>query len=68
MRHADYDLVNTRLATLLYQVVEHWNQALPALEREALLADVAGVQVTLDAFCARKLIEYPESFLAGQHV
>ena len=68
MRHADDDLVNSGFATLLNQVVQHRDQALAALEREAFLTDVTRVQVTLDALCAGELVEYPESLLARQHV
>ena len=63
VRHADYDFVNTGFTALLDQVVHHRYQAFAALQREPLLADVAGMQIALDAFGARELLEEPESLL-----
>ncbi len=48
MRHPDDGLFDTRLARLLYQRIEQRDEAIPALEREALLADVLGVQIALE--------------------
>ena len=59
MRHADHDLVYACLAALLDQIVQHRNQALPALEGEALLANVARMQITLDTLGPRQLFENP---------
>jgi len=47
--HADDDLLDALGAGALHQLVEHGHQGLAALEREALLAHVAGVQVALHA-------------------
>ena len=47
MRHADDGLFDAGLAALLHQVVEQRDEAVAALEREALLAHVLGVQVAL---------------------
>ena len=47
--HADDDFLQALGPGLLYQVVEHRDQAVAALQREALLTHVARVQVTLEA-------------------
>ena len=44
-------------ASLLDELVEQRNEAVAALEREALLADVLGVQVALEALGRRELPE-----------
>src|SRR5690606_17697709 len=50
MSHADHDLLDAALTTLLDQVVEQGNEALAALEREALLRRVLGGEIELLAF------------------
>ncbi|MBV6417509.1 MAG: hypothetical protein CMLOHMNK_02230 [Steroidobacteraceae bacterium] len=57
MRHADDALFDSRAAAVADQVVEQRDQSIAALEREALLADVLGVQVALEAFGRRQLPE-----------
>jgi hypothetical protein len=57
MRHADHDLLHAPSAGLLDDVAEQRNHALAALERKALLADVAGVQVALDALGAGEALQ-----------
>ena len=72
VRHADDDLVNPGGTALVNQVVEHRDQAVAALEREALLADVACVQVALDALSTGQLLEDRQPLLVaerpGNHV
>ncbi len=46
--HAEHDLAHARRAGLLDQPVEHRDHRVAALAREALLADVLGVQVALE--------------------
>ena len=55
MRHADDAFLDALLSALLDQVVEQRDQRVAAFEREALLADVLGVQVALEAFGGREL-------------
>ena len=45
MRHGDDRLFHAGLAALLHEVVEKRDQTVAALEREALLPDVFGVQI-----------------------
>ena len=49
MRHADDDFLDAGRAARLDQVVEQRDQRVAAFEREALLADVVGVQVALES-------------------
>src|SRR2546430_7683769 len=48
-RHADDHFLDAGGAASLYEVIEQRNERIRALEREALLADVLGVQVALEA-------------------
>jgi hypothetical protein len=57
MRHADDGLLNPGLAAVLHQLVEQWDQAVAAFEREALLADILGMEITLQAFRRGQLPE-----------
>ena len=50
MRHADDGLLDPLLAALLHQIVEQGNQTVAALQREALLTHVLGMQVALQTF------------------
>jgi hypothetical protein len=50
--HADHDLLHALAAAALDHLVHRGDEALAALEREALLADVLGVQVALQALGA----------------
>ncbi len=57
MRHAENDLLDAARAALLNEIVEHRDQAVCALEREALLPDVTRVQITLDSLRRGELTE-----------
>ena len=57
MRHADDGLLDAGSAALLHQLVEQRHEAVAALERKALLADVLGVQIALQPFGRRQLPE-----------
>jgi hypothetical protein len=57
VRHADHDLLHAVGAGALDQVVDAGDQALAALEREALLPDVPGVQVALELLGLGQLLE-----------
>src|SRR5262249_4153414 len=57
VRHADDDLLHTARAGALDQVVDARDEAFAALEREALLADVLGVQVALELLRLRQLLD-----------
>ena len=50
MGHADDDLLHALAAAALHELVHRGDEALAAFEREALLADVLGVQIALEAF------------------
>src|SRR5262249_43539110 len=58
MRHADHDFFDAVGAATLDQIVEERDEGIAALEGEALLADVLGVQVALETFCRGQLPEY----------
>jgi hypothetical protein len=55
--HADHDLLDAANAALLDEVVEHRDQRVTAFQRKALLADVLGVQVALEALGRGELPE-----------
>ena len=55
--HADDHLLDADGAGLLDQLVHGGNEALAAFEREALLADVLGVQVALQPFGGGQALE-----------
>ena len=57
MRHADDALFDALLTAALDQIVHQRDQRIAAFEREALLADVLGVQVALETFGRRQLPE-----------
>ncbi len=57
MRHADHDLLHPRGARALDQFVDRRNQALAALEREALLPDVARMQISLELLGLGQLLQ-----------
>ena len=50
MGHADHDVLDLVIAGLANDGVHHRDQCVAAFQREALLADVLGVQVALQAF------------------
>ena len=58
MGHADDRLLHALLAGPLQQVVEQRDEALAALQGEALLPDVAGVQVALQRLGCGQPLEY----------
>ena len=53
VRHADDDFLYALRAAALHQLVHRDDEALAAFEREALLADVLGVQVALEPLGGR---------------
>ena len=57
MRHADDHFLDTLSATLLDQIIEHRNQAIATLEREAFLTDILGMQVALHPLGSGQLPE-----------
>ena len=57
MRHADDGLLDPHGPALLHQIVEQGNEAVAALEGEALLAHVLGVQVAFQALRGGQLPE-----------
>ncbi len=57
MRHADDHLLNAGSTRALDEVIEEHDERLGSLEREALLTDVLGVQVALEALGRRQLSE-----------
>ncbi len=64
VRHGDDGFLDAHLAALLHQIVEQGNETVAALEREALLAHVLGVQVALQTFRRGQL---PEDVLLLLH-
>ena len=68
MGHADDDFFDPSGAAALHDVVEERNQRVTAFQREALLADVARVQVTLEAFGRRQLPEKIEALVVAEAV
>ena len=63
VRHADDDLLHALAAGALDELVHRGDEALAAFEREALLADVLGVQVALEALGGRQPVEDVDSSL-----
>ena len=59
MRHADDHLVGAGYAGLLHHPVENRDQRLSTLEREALLPDIAGVQILFQVFRRDHAIQNP---------
>ncbi len=57
MCQADDDLLDAEGAGLLHQLVHRRDEAFTALQREPLLADVLGVEVTLQALGGRESLE-----------
>ena len=66
MGHADDDLLDAGARRPLHDVVEQRNQGVAAFEREALLADVARVQVALEALGRRELLEEVQAFVVRE--
>lgn len=60
MGHADDEFLDAHAARGLHEIIEQRNQRI-TLERETLLTDVLGVQVTLETLGRRQL---PENILA----
>ena len=50
VRHAEDGLFDARLAALLHHVIEQRDQAIAALQREALLPDILAAQVSFQPF------------------
>ena len=57
MRHPDDGLLDAGAPSQLHELVEQGNQAVATLEREALLTDILGMQVALQALGRRQLPE-----------
>src|ERR1700740_578151 len=57
MGHADHDLFNPGAAAPLNEVIEQRQQGVATLEREALLADILGMEVALQPLGGRHLPE-----------
>ena len=55
--HADHDLLHALAAAALDQLVHRGDETFPAFEREALLADVLGVQVAFQALGSGQSLE-----------
>ena len=66
MRHADHDLLHALGTGALHQFVHRRDEALAALEREALLADVLGVQVALEALGRGERVEDVDLLLGAE--
>src|SRR6185312_4572292 len=49
VRHADHDLLDLHPAAALDEIIEERQEGIAALQREALLPDVFGVKVALQA-------------------
>ena len=57
MRHADDHLLDALRPALLDGVLQQRDQRVAALEREALLADVLGVEIALEALGRGQMLE-----------
>ncbi len=68
VRHADHDFLDARGAASLHDVVEERDQRVAALEREALLAHVARVQVALESLGRGELPEQVQALVVGEAV
>ena len=64
VRHPDHDLVHPLLGRVVQDPVEERDQRLAALQREALVADVLGVQEALEALGLHELLQH--AALAGR--
>ena len=66
MRHADDDFLHALLAGLVDQLIHRHDEALAAFKREALLADVLGVQKALQPFGGGQALEHVLFLLGAQ--
>src|SRR4029077_5316392 len=66
VRHADDDILDTRIPGALHEVIEERNECVGTFQREALLTDITGVQVALEAFRRRELPEEVALLLGGE--
>ena len=66
MRHPDHDFLDARSTASLHHVVEERYQGVTAFEREALLPDVARVQVSLETLGCRKLPKQVQALLGRE--
>ena len=66
VRHADDDLLHALAAGALDELVHRGDEALAAFEREALLADVLGVQVALEALGGGQPLEDVELLVGAE--
>ncbi|EXI74727.1 MAG: hypothetical protein AW07_01655 [Candidatus Accumulibacter sp. SK-11] len=63
VRHPDNDLVDAAGAGNANQLVHRHDRRLASLEREALLTDVAGMQVALECLGCGQPLEHPLAFV-----
>ena len=68
MCHTDNDFMDACRPALMDQVVKHWDQAVTAFERKTLLSNIARVQITLDTFGARQLLQDHQTFVIRQRI
>ena len=64
--HADHDFLDAMGARALDDLVHRGDEALAALEREALLADVLGVEIALQALAGRQAVEDVLLLVSGE--
>jgi hypothetical protein len=57
MGHADHDLLHAFFARELNELIHRGDEGLATFKRKALLADVLGVQVALQAFRGRQAVQ-----------
>src|ERR1017187_8316983 len=68
VRHAQHEFLDSGATPLLDQIVQQRNQCIAAFEREALLADVLGMQIALETFCGCQLPEQVAPLLSRETI
>src|SRR5262249_40400415 len=66
MRHANDDFPHAHLPPFIQEGVQHWDQALCAIQTKALHGDVLGVEEVLESFGVREPGEYPPLVHLGE--
>ena len=66
MRHADDNLPRRGPPGALDQLIQQWDQAVRTLQRKALLADIAGMQVLLQATRSDQALQHVQTRLLWQ--
>jgi hypothetical protein len=66
--HAHDDLLDAVARAVLHDLVEERDDGLPALERETLLADVAGVEELLEQLALEQVRQHPLFLRVGEAV